>query len=143
MLYNLANELDRRRFDSRAQSLTKRGRIVDLTEKTLRTSSQNSYLHLCIGVVAMETGNTVAYCKEHYFKRLVNPEIFLRKREDPLAGTVVETRSSADLSKTEMSDAIDRFKRWAAENGIYIPEPGDEALLQDIEIEMCRNAAYL
>ena len=52
-------------------------------------------------------------------------------------------RSSADLTKEEMSMAIDRFKRWGAENGIYMPNPGDESLLREIAIEMGRNKAYL
>ena len=143
MQYNLANELDKRRFMERARSLADRGRLVELTEKALRSRAQNAYLHAIIGVVAMETGNTLTYTKDTYFKRLVNPATFLVEKDDPLAGKVTVVRSSADLTKEEMSTAIDRFKRWAYENGIYLPEPGDEALLRDIEIEMGRNAAYL
>ena len=143
MQYNLANELDKRRFLERARSLADRGRFVELTDKALRSRAQNAYLHAIIGVVAMETGNTLSYAKETYFKRLVNPAIFIVEKDDPLAGKVTVVRSSADLTKEEMTTAIDRFKRWAAENGIYLPEPGDDALLRDIEIEMGRNAAYL
>lgn len=143
MQYNLANELDKRRFMERARSLADRGRLVELTEKALRSRAQNAYLHAIIGVVAMETGNTLAYTKDTYFKRLVNPATFLVEKDDPLAGKVTVVRSSADLTKEEMSTAIDRFKRWAYENGMYLPEPGDEALLRDIGIEMGRNAAYL
>lgn len=143
MQYNLANELDKRRFMERARSLADRGRLVELTEKALRSRAQNAYLHAIIGVVAMETGNTLAYTKDTYFKRLVNHATFLVEKDDPLAGKVTVVRSSADLTKEEMSTAIDRFKRWAYENGMYLPEPGDEALLRDIEIEMGRNAAYL
>ena len=43
----------------------------------------------------------------------------------------------------DLSREIDRFKRWAAENGIYIPEPEDEARLRDIAAEMERNRRYL
>lgn len=143
MQYNLANELDRRRFQERCRSLADRGRLVELTEKALRSRSQNAYLHAIIGVVAMETGTSLAYAKDTYFKRLVNPSIFVVEKDDPFAGKVETVRSSADLTKEEMSTAIDRFKRWSAENGIYLPEPGDDQLLRDIEIEMGRNAAYL
>lgn len=143
MQYNLANELDKRRFLERARSLADRGRFVELTDKALRSRAQNAYLHAIIGVVAMETGNTLSYAKETYFKRLVNPAIFIVEKDDPLAGKVTVVRSSADLTKEEMTTAIDRFKRWAAENGIYLPEPGEDALLRDIEIEMGRNASYL
>ena len=82
-------------------------------------------------------------CKEWYFKRLCNKDLFVTTRTDKFAGQIEVIRSSADLTKAEMSMAIDRFKRWGAENGIYLPNPGDESLLRDIEIEMGRNRAYL
>lgn len=143
MTYNLANELDRARFTTRADALAKKGAVVELTEKVKRTTSQNAYLHLLIGVVALETGNGLDYCKEVYFKRIANAQLFLRTKQDPLAGSVEVLRSSSDLSKEEMTLAIDRFKRWAAENGMYMPEPGDEARLRDIQIELERASRYL
>lgn len=143
MLYNLATELDRQRYQAKSELLLKRGAVVELTEKMQRTRAQNSYLHLLIGVVAMETGNTLAYAKEVYFKRIANPGLFVQHYNDSLAGEVEILRSSADLSKEEMQEAIDRFKRWGAENGFYLPNPGDESLLQAIELEMARMKAYL
>ena len=46
-------------------------------------------------------------------------------------------------TEEEMSTAIDRFKRWAAQNGIYMPEPGDEQLLALIRYEMDKQRNYL
>lgn len=143
MQYVLSSELDKQRFITRADSLIKKGAIVELTEKAQRTKLQNNYLHLIIGVVAMETGNTIEYTKQEYFKRLVNAPIFAQEKEDRFLGKVTVLRSSAELSKEEMRTAIDRFQRWAAENGIYIPEPADGARLREIEIEMGRLRAYL
>lgn len=144
MLFNLSSDLDRDRFRTRAAALYKRGSVVELTERTKRTKPQNSYLHLVIGVVAMETGNTLEYTKQHYFKEAANAELFVRTKEDNvLRRQVAILRSSADLSVEEMSLAIDRFKRWAAGNGIYIPEQGDETRLQEIMLEMDRCRAYL
>lgn len=143
MQYVLSSELDKQRFITRADSLIKKGAIVELTEKAQRTKLQNNYLHLIIGVVAMETGNTIEYTKQEYFKRLVNAPIFAQEKEDRFLGKVTVLRSSADLSKEEMRTAIDRFQRWAAENGIYIPEPADVERLREIEIEMGRLRAYL
>ena len=91
----------------------------------------------------METGNTLEDVKREYFKDLVNPDIFRYYRTDNRGNTIRVYRSSADVSKEEMSMAIDRFKRWGAENGIYMPNPGDESLLREIAIEMGRNKAYL
>ena len=143
MTYNLANEFQRKAFLARCEDCLDKASVVELTAKTFRSRNQNSYLHLLVGVVAMETGNSLAYAKEMYFKRLCNPDIFVQEREDRYAGRVQVIRSSADLTSEEMSMAIDRFKRWGAENGIYLPNPGDESLLREIEIEMARNKQYL
>lgn len=143
MQYDLANQLQRNLFETRCKALLEKGSVVDLAERTFRSRNQNSYLHLLIGVVAMETGNTLAYCKEWYFKRLCNKDLFVTTKSDRYAGQVELVRSSADLTQEEMSMAIDRFKRWGSENGIYMPSPGDESLLREIAIEMGRNKAYL
>ena len=143
MQYDLSMEFQRNAFLFRVNKLMERRAVVELTEKAFRSKSQNNYLHLLIGVVAMETGNTLEYCKEWYFKRLCNKDLFITTREDKFAGEVEVIRSSADLTQEEMSIAIDRFKRWGAENGIYLPNPGDESLLQEIAIEMGRQQTYL
>jgi hypothetical protein len=143
MQYDLANQLQRQTFITRCKALLDKGVVVDLAERSFRSRNQNSYLHLLIGVVAMETGTTVAYAKEWYFKRLCNKDLFVTTRADRYAGQVELVRSSADLTQEEMSMAIDRFKRWGSENGIYMPSPGDESLLREIAIEMGRNKAYL
>ena len=143
MQYDLANNLQRQTFITRCKALLDKGVVVDLAERTFRSRNQNSYLHLLIGVVAMETGTTVAYAKEWYFKRLCNKDLFITTRVDRYAGQVELVRSTADLTQEEMSMAIDRFKRWGSENGIYMPSPGDESLLREIAIEMGRNKAYL
>lgn len=143
MTYNLANEFQRKAFLARCEDCLDKAAVVELTAKVFRSRNQNSYLHLLIGVVAMETGNSIAYAKEWYFKRLVNPDLFIQEKVDKYAGKVQVIRSSADLTTEEMSMAIDRFKRWGAENGIYLPNPGDESLLREIEIEMGRQRQYL
>ena len=60
-----------------------------------------------------------------------------------MGNTIDRLRSTAELTKEEMSTAIDRFKRWGAENGIYMPNPDDASLLKAIEIEMGRMKSYL
>ena len=143
MVYDLSSDFQRKAFLARVDNLMEKAAVVELTEKAFRTPNQNRYLHLLLGVVAMETGNTLADVKEYYFKGVVNPDIFHRQHRDKMGNYIDSIRSTADLSKEEMSMAIDRFKRWGAENGIYLPNPGDESLLRDIEIEMGRNRAYL
>lgn len=143
MQYDLTSDFQRKAFLSKVDKILERGAVVELTEKTFRSKSQNNYLHLLIGVVAMETGNTLADVKDLYFKRLCNRDLFITTKTDKFAGEVEVVRSSADLTEEEMSIAIDRFKRWGSQNNIYMPNPGDESLLREIAIEMGRNKAYL
>lgn len=143
MQYDLSSDIQRKAFLARCSNLLDKGAVVEVTEKTFRTKNQNSYLHLLIGVVAMETGNTLAYCKEWYFKRLCNRDLFITTKQDKYSGNIELVRSSADLTTEEMSIAIDRFKRWGLDNGFYMPSPGDEELLKQIAIEMGRNKAFL
>lgn len=143
MQYDLTSDFQRKAFLSRVDNLLEKGAVVELTEKTFRSKQQNNYLHLLIGVVALDTGNTLEYCKEWYFKRLCNPDLFITTRTDKYAGQVEVVRSSADLTREEMSMAIDRFKRWGSQNGMYMPNPGDESLLREIAIEMGRMKSYI
>lgn len=143
MKYDLSLPLDRERFATKANALLQKGAFVELVDKSGRTKAQNSYGHLLIGVVAMETGVTIDYCKEYYFKRLVNPDIFIRRVADPLMGEVDTIRSTKELSVQETSLAIDRFKRWCYEQGIYVPSPEDKDILKDIEREMGRMESYI
>ena len=143
MQYDLSSDFQRKALLAKVDNLMERGAVVELTEKTFRSKNQNNYLHLLIGVVAMETGNTIADVKDWYFKRLCNRDLFITTKTDKFAGEVELVRSSADLTREEMSIAIDRFKRWGSQNGIYMPNPGDESLLREIAIEMGRQKAYL
>ena len=143
MTYDLSNIRQLDQFHYRSRNLIEKGAKVELRELTGRSQSQNRYLHLVLGVVAMETGNTLAFTKEKYFKLLVNGDIFCVMKDDRIMGRVQVLRSTTDLTIEEMAMSIDRFKKWAAENGIYIPEPEDAERLKDIELEMGRMKSYL
>jgi len=143
MIYDLRTERGYKGFVARCKQMLLKREVVELTRKEIRTKGQNNYLHLLLGVVALETGNTLADVKEYYFKQICNSDLFHRQHFDKLGNCIDSVRSSADLTKEEMSIAIDRFKRWGAENGIYMPNPGDESLLKDIAIEMARSQAYI
>lgn len=142
MLYDLSSDFQRKAFLTRVDNLMEKGAVVEVTEKTFRSPNQNRYLHLLIGIVAIETGNTLEDAK-WYFKETCNPELFHVQRRDKMGNWIDHIRSTAELTKEEMSTAIDRFKRWGAENGIYMPNPDDASLLKAIEIEMGRMKSYL
>lgn len=143
MQYNLANQLDVARLQQRLNRLCKKGAVIDLTEKVFRSPNQNRYAHLLMGVVALEVGDSLEYVKANYFKRLCNPDIFVRKETDKFIGEVEELRSFTALTVEEASLAIDRFKRWGREQGWVMPDAGDDALLREIEIAVGRYQQYL
>lgn len=108
-MYDTSNPLDKANFMLRAKKLAESGKIVELAEKKPKRSlNQNAYCHLAISYFASQYGCTLEWAKAQYFKKLVNPDLFIREKEDKFLGKVKYLRSSADLDVTEMSLAIDR-----------------------------------
>lgn len=145
MIYNLSSPLDKANFLLRAKKLADSGVIVDLTEKKPRRSlPQNKYLHVILAYFGAQTGNTLEWVKQRYFKHLVNPELFVREKDDEFLGRVKYLRSSADLDVSEMSLAIDRWRNWCSmEASIYIPSADEAILIQQMEIEIERSKEFL
>lgn len=145
MIYNLSNELHRENFKSRVNSLFKQKKIVELSEKKpVRTIRQNRYLHLLLSFFAYQTGNTMEWVKQKYFKVLCNKDIFVRERDDEYMGSVQYVRSSADLTTDELTLAIERFRNWSSESaGIYLPSPNEEDLLTLMDAEVEMNKKYI
>lgn len=129
----------------RAKKLAEKGVIVDLTEKKPRRSlPQNKYLHVILAYFGAQTGNTLEWVKQQYYKKLVNPDLFIREKKDKYLGMIKVLRSSADLDTAEKSLSIERFRNWAAqEAGIYIPSADEAILIQQMEIEIERNKEFL
>jgi hypothetical protein len=144
MIYDLSKPLDRQKFKVRVNHLFAQGKQVELTEKTFRSLRQNSYLHCLLGILAIDQGLTIDYVKEFYYKRLVNPDIFVITKEDKMIGKIEILRSSKDLTKEEMSKSIDKLRNWASsELGCYLPSADEESLLQQAEMEIQRYRSYL
>ena len=145
MLYNLSSQFEAQQARTRLEMLIKRGCIIELTEKKPRRSLQaNKYLHVILAYFASQIGETTEYVKQKYYKALVNPQTFIREREDRFLGKVSYLRSSADLDSAEFALTIDRFRNWASmEVGIYIPSPDEDRLIQLMEIEAERNNRFL
>ena len=143
MQYNLNSELDRQRFKVKVKQLWTKGGIVEVTEKRRRTLNQNAYLHIAISAFAIEIGESAEYVKQEVFKRICNPDLFLVTKENPILGTIEVLRSSRDLTTHEMFVAIDRYRKWCAEQGVYIPEANEEENLASLEAELSKYERYL
>lgn len=136
MLYYLKDELSRKKFIARFNHLLENAVLVELTDATRRSTAANAYLHVCLGAFALYVGESLEFVKREIYKRRVNPDLYLREHRNPALGDVVTLRSSADLSKEEMSLSIDRFRKFAAEQGCYTPSPDDYDTISRINAEM-------
>ena len=143
MQYNLNSELDRQRFKVKVKQLWAKGGIVEIREKKKRTKKQNKYFYLVCALLASEVGESVEYIKQEVFKRICNPDLFLVTKENPILGTIEVLRSSRDLTTHEMSVAIDRYRKWCAEQGVYIPEANEGENLASLEAELSKYERYL
>ncbi|MFC2657843.1 MAG: hypothetical protein ACFN1F_03460 [Segatella sp.] len=145
MVYDTSNPLDKANFLLRAKKLAESEKIVELTEKKPRRSlPQNRYLHVLLAYFGTQTGNTLEWVKQQYYKKLVNPDLFIREKEDKYLGKIKVLRSSADLDTSEFSLSIERFRNWASqEAGIYLPSADEYIIIQQMEIEIERNKEFL
>lgn len=145
MIYNLSNIQEQKLLLAKVQWMIGKEKKVELTEKReKRTLSQNNYLHLILSFFCIETGNTLDFVKQEYFKKLVNPDIFILEKDDKFLGRVQVLRSSADVNTKEMTVAIDRFRDWSSqEAGIYLPEANEEEFLKHIQNEVEQHRRWI
>lgn len=144
MIFDAKKELDKKRAVDRLKHFLNKGKVFELTEKKERRSiRQNGYLHLILSWFALETGYTEEEVKQEIFKKVVNPNLFYEGEHGQLV-KIERWRSTADLDTGEMTLAIERFRDYASkEAGIYLPEPKDLALLQEIEYQIANNKQHL
>lgn len=139
MIYRLSDDIDREKATARWDALMKKGATVELSEKTRRSLSQNAYLHLLLGVLALHIGERMDYVKEAIFKQVINPETFIVRRNG-----MTYLRSTSKLEKEEMADCITRLKVWALqEYDITLPDSDEREKLARIEMEMQTARMFL
>jgi hypothetical protein len=139
MIYKTSNPFQKNQAIERFNYLIAKEKTIELTVKhPKRSISQNSYLHLILTWFGLELGYTMEEVKLEIFKKLVNPNMFYEGEFDGKLGLKIERwRSTASLNKEEMTLAVTRFRNFSSkEVGIYLPEPKDLALLQELENEI-------
>lgn len=146
MIYNPSNPIDIERALTKIQYFIDKNQVFELKRKQVaKTYPQIKYVHLILGWFAIEYGEQLEYIKLEYFKKLVNPEVFQYEFVNRKTGEIrIEYRSLANITKDEMTLAINRFRDYSSkEAGIYLPEPNDLVFMQQIEISVNNNKAYL
>jgi len=143
MIYNSTNPLQVKQAIDKVNLFISKGKTFELKEKRAKRSiSQNSYLHLILTWFGIETGYTMEEVKQEIFKKHVNSATFYEGEfEGKIEGIKIERwRSTASLDTQEMTLVINRFRNFSSnELGIYLPEPRELALLQDLENEISKH----
>lgn len=146
MLYDTMYEYEIKRMLKRAEYLASKRALVEVTDRSRLSLSQNNYMHVCFGIVALELGVKEEHAKQKWFKRIVNPDIFYMGKEiDPVTGEeYTNWRSSSSLTKEEASLAIDRWRNWSAnEHGIYVPSSVEHATIRQATVELDKHKKWL
>ena len=145
MKYNLKSQIDKERFKKRCNELYEQGEFVELKNLKKRSLRQNSYLHLILVYFACENGYDMEHTKQYIFKLECNKETFLIEKVNRITGEQYQTvRSTADLSKEELTTCINRFLNFSLTRyKLRLPEPSDLVWLQEIEILEQQNKEFL
>lgn len=127
MTFDFSNPSDTEKAYDYLMDLVDKGAKTKITRiKTKRTVSQNSYIHVCLGLICAETGYSMQEAKtvlkrEHGLTYKKNGNVFLK--------------STADLNTGEMTAFIDWIRNFSLDQlGAYIPTP-DEYLQNQFEID--------
>ena len=139
MLYNTAEEPQAQACVNYLVRLIRKGKAIEVRDATrdlTRTLPQNRYLHVILAYFAGEYGCTPDEAKA-LFKRCSRDIFVVQGKECQFV------RSTASLSVEEMSTAIDRFIKWAAEGGIEIASADDYKAVFAMQQEAERNRPYL
>lgn len=142
MIYNPEIPYDVESAKTKLLWLIKNKKPFEIKEKRKKRSiSQNSYLHLILSWYSLEYGETLDYIKQEVFKKQINKDIFETEFINKKTGEIrTDWKSTSSLNTKELTTAIERFRNYASkEAGIYLPEPSDMAMLQDIENKIHNN----
>lgn len=146
MVYNPANEFDKKRAIERFKSFLDKQQPFELKRMAVsKSSNQNRYFHLIVGWFAWEYGEDFEYVKQEMIKKQICPEIFKTERANTRTGEVREAwKSFSTISKDDTTYVINKFRDYSSkEAGIYLPSSDDLAILQEIEVQLKNNQQYL
>ena len=145
MWFNLKNVFELETFRVKVAKLESKGAMVELKEKRGRSLKQNAYLHLLLSAFGLQYVYSLDEVKTHFYKLVVNKDIFLREGIDKFTGECYKyLRSSADLTKDEMRKSISDFKSWAKEEaGFDFPDSDEYIALLHIQHDIQKNEQYL
>ena len=143
MIYDLSNPFQLEDYKQYVNKLYEQGAVVEVRKiNPKRTLKQNAYLHIILSYFAAEYGCSLQEAKLQYFKREVNPQLFVKKKINKYGIEIETVRSTSDLDKEEMRVAIERFRNWASPM-MYIPSADEHKVLIYDQQVVERNKEFL
>ncbi len=129
MLLDLTSKIDQEKAKAYLGKLIEQGEKVEIRKiSKQRTSKQNAYLHVCLGLFCIETGYKIEEAKELFSRHL--PEIM---RYEKMGNNF--RKSTSELDTREMTILIDFIRETALnELGLYIPT-AEEYLTEKFRID--------
>lgn len=135
--YNMAIVAEAERAFQYLTDLSGNEAIVEIKKVSPKRSlRQNSYLHLLLQAFGSHFGYTLAESKLIY--KELNANIYSYKKKHRTF-----YRSSADLTKDEMMNSIERFREKSAEQGYPLPTATDQEWLRSLENTIQQTEKYL
>jgi hypothetical protein len=132
MKFNLDNETEANEAFEYLTELVGKHALAEVVKVSPKRSlNQNSYLHLIIAAFGNHFGYTAEEAKLVY--KYLNAEIYRYKKK-----SLTFWRSSADLTKDEMTITIDKFRRASEKQGYPLPLAIDQEWLRKIQNEVER-----
>lgn len=127
MKLDLKKQFDLNKAITRFKLLCDKKAKIELTEvRSKRTVRQNSYLHVCISLFAIEVGNNLDEMKTD-LKR----ECEFMRYEKNGNSYLKRTR---DMDTKELTEFIEWIRTFAGKQGLYIPS-SEEYIMNRFEID--------
>jgi hypothetical protein len=135
--YNLADNREAAKALALLIDLTRAGQLVELKKVSpTRSLNQNKYLHVLLGAWGAHFGYTLDEAKVIY--KGLNHDLYHYNKNGHRF-----IRSSAVISKEDMTKSIDRFRNWSSEHGYPLPTATDQGWLRALENEAEQVNHYL
>lgn len=92
--------------------------------KSSRSSQQNRYYWLLVGIMSKELGYTKDEVHDLIKFKFLKQEVVIGEE------TEIVVKSTTKLNKTEFGDFIDELQTWASGLGIYLPDAGEQVPIE-------------
>lgn len=143
MKYRLSDNREAGEALSYLVELTRQGKRVDIKAvKPRRSLPQNAFLHLLLGYFGANLGYSLEEAKWLY-KRLPGNKELYEYEKDVGGKPMTFIRSSADLTKDEMTKSIETLRDWSGRMGYPLPSADDKEALERLENYIEQHEHYL